>query len=385
MQAPSGGHWHVGSVKSILRNSVYTGTGIANRLAAGLYSNRAPGMPVESKTTVRDLATRKARKAKLRPTKDWLSIPQPALTEFLPPDIRAMAIEWQNQPWSCKAEQAANPIPVPDRHIDSSYLLKGILVSSQGQMPMSGKTCGPKGKRKRYYAVTRSIRCPNSGEAVLMVPAASIEQLVLQVLQQVLLVAPNLKEILRKQVTRQFASDQLSQDGHADLKERHRKIGNQRTFILDNLESIGEDQAKIRLLKLAAEAAEIQRQIGASQSACNWDVGRIGPTVDTVVNELGKSADALRTLSAVTIRRMLQLLIRKGVVDLESRSVEIEFSLPKWAFEQPEALKKALCPEDISARKCILEAQTEDSIPLVRFRVYWLGNRQGYVGYGIAA
>jgi hypothetical protein len=156
----------------------------------------------------------------LRPTKDWLSIPQPALTEFLPPDIRAMAIEWQNQPWSCKAEQAANPIPVPDRHIDSSYLLKGILVSSQGQMPMSGKTCGPKGKRKRYYAVTRSIRCPNSGEAVLkrMVPAASIEQLVLQVLQQVLLVAPNLKEILRKQVTRQFASDQLSQDGHADLR-----------------------------------------------------------------------------------------------------------------------------------------------------------------------
>ena len=138
--APAGGFWHKGTIKVIVRNSIYTGTGIANRLTAAVYYVRAPGAPAPAQTELKELASRKRPRTKMRPQTEWLEIPQVAMADFLPADVRDAAVAYQQRFWSDREQGRDRPLP--DRHVDSPYFLKGILVSRQGGMPMYGRRSG---------------------------------------------------------------------------------------------------------------------------------------------------------------------------------------------------------------------------------------------------
>jgi len=119
--SPSGKRWNKESVMDILTNSIYLG-GVANRLSAGIYFNRAPGMPIEAKTQLKELNSHKRAKVTLRPREDWIESKEEALVDFLPQEVRAAAVAFQAEYW--KRRELAQPQPKRNKHADSSYIRK---------------------------------------------------------------------------------------------------------------------------------------------------------------------------------------------------------------------------------------------------------------------
>ena len=71
-----------------------------------------------------------------------MEIPQEAMKEFLPEDLRAAATEFQAAYWSRRENGLG--LSTRNKHVDSPYFLNSMLISRQGRKPMKGKTCGPK-------------------------------------------------------------------------------------------------------------------------------------------------------------------------------------------------------------------------------------------------
>src|SRR5439155_21140244 len=112
--------------------------------------------PIAATTLLKDIADRKRPKVTLRPRKDWMEIPQEAMKEFLPEDLRAAAAEFQAAYWSRRENGLG--LPTRNKHVNSPYFLNGMLISRQGRKPMKGKTSGPKGHKTRYYIVSDAER-----------------------------------------------------------------------------------------------------------------------------------------------------------------------------------------------------------------------------------
>jgi DNA invertase Pin-like site-specific DNA recombinase len=383
IRTSTGKQWDKECVKAILRNPIYLGVGIANRRAAGIYYNRQHGVPAPAKTVLKDIANNKRPKARLRPREDWVEIPQPAMADFLPEELRAPAAAMQAKYWS-RREQGMD-MPKRNKHAESPYLLSDLLISRQGQRPMKGKTCGPKGYKTRYYIVPDAQRYAVVADPVWrrMVPAWPVEQLVLRLLQQTLLAAPSLRGIIRQQIQRQFAQPTTGSDNAAVLVARRLDLEQQREFVVDNLKLLGKNEAQQRLARLADLLSQLERQLASAETTPAWDEDRVDQAVDELVEQLRQSADLLRTLPKSALRRMLTMLVERMEVDLETRSVEATFALPQWAVEAPGRLGYELCLRKASESKPRPEAQAGMRVVLLKFRVYWLGDM--YLGYGVAA
>ena len=94
---------------------------------------------------------------------------------MIEPEVREIAAARQK---TYLDGQAGGHVPKPnrDRHRNSSFFLKGILHSKQGNEPMTGIPTGRKGSKYRYYRVNRAYVAPD-GDAVMrrMIPADPIE------------------------------------------------------------------------------------------------------------------------------------------------------------------------------------------------------------------
>jgi hypothetical protein len=383
--SPIGKRWNKNSVLVILRNPIYTGIGIANRLASGLYYNRAAGAPREATQDAMHLDKCKRPKTTLRPSEEWKEIAQPALKNFLPSDLRELAIAYQTRYWSSREEHRA--LPKRNRHIDSPYFLSELLRSKQGGQPITGKTCGPKGHKVRYYMVKQAMQCPMVDNPLWrrMVRADVLEPLMLRLLQQTLLAAPNLKTVLRKQIARRFADTEAKREQEAVLSARRLKLQRQRSFMLGNIDVIGEVEARQQLAEIKQELDQLDRQLVDTITSKPWDERRVEQTVNELIGQLRQTADVLRSVPRATLRRMLELLVEKLEVDLATGAVKVTFGLPDWAIQTPQRLGYELCLKAISEPKDGRQAQRVAGLRLVRYRILWLGRNDGYIGYGVAA
>lgn len=383
--SPTGKRWNKNSVMIILRNSIYTGVGVANRRSSGIYYNRAPGAPTEAAPNAKHLAERKWPKAVLRPQDEWIEVPQSGLSDFLPADLRERAIANQTAYWSSCDQRRV--LPKRDRHSDSSFFLSKLLTSKQGGQPMTGKPTGPKGHKVRYYMVTRAMQYPTIENPLWrrMVRADWLERLMLRLLQQTLLAAPNLEPILRRQIERRSADAEVKRDGEAVLLARRTKLQRQRSFTIDNIDVIGDEEARRQLAQIKQELDEADKQLVEKAATQPWDSVRVEQTVTELVGQLRQTADVLRSLPTPTIRHMFEVLVEKLEVDLETGGVEVSLCLPEWAIQVPQRLGHDLCLKAKFEPKDGRQAQRTDGVHLVRFRVVWLGRDGGYVGYGVAA
>jgi hypothetical protein len=171
----------------------YTGTGIAGRHACGIFHVRGnEAAPKVVKRNVKGQATWRSAHATPRPEVDWQRQEHTRLENYLgDADLHQRAVEYHADILAKAADKATNPTvegkPGGDRHVDSPYILKGLLCASQGGYAMSGKICGPKGYRTRYYRVTRGESAPKNGSILAkLVPAEPLEKAVLSAVKDVL-------------------------------------------------------------------------------------------------------------------------------------------------------------------------------------------------------
>jgi len=106
-----------------------TGVGIANRYSQGIYNRRSKNAPKPSMTDRKTLANRKRPKQQIRPRGEWIEIEHPLLRDYLG-DLRDRAFAWQKEQLNKQDRSRIKTPSSKDRHVDSTYFLKGILKST---------------------------------------------------------------------------------------------------------------------------------------------------------------------------------------------------------------------------------------------------------------
>ena len=362
--SPRGKTWGATSVEQILDNSTYLGEGIANRYTMAVYHMRGKDRPLPSNIDRQELNTRKQPARRTRTGDDWYIQQHDRLKDFLPPELRDLARQRQQRRL---ANQALGHLPKPDRdrHRNSSYVLKGILRSKQGNHPMTGRTQGLARGRVRYYGISRAYDAPDGNKLLRkLVPAEPVEQAVIEAVRATLLAMPNLRERVEHQVRAANAKRAQENEHLAEDLDERESIRRKLELIVDGFDNSMKDAIKEKLETLKRQLHAVDGRIAQSAAVPITDESAIQELVDRSVARIESLDKEISEASLATLPRLLQAMIRSLVVDLETREVTIEIDLPPFADGN-------VCLVNSPACKTGNEAHHASSCVLARFRLKW--------------
>jgi hypothetical protein len=350
--AARGKNWSMTAVNQILHNPTYLGLGIANRNSAGIYSVRSPNQPKPSHVNERTLATSKVPPRKLRPRSEWFERHEKALETLLDADVRAVALS-KLDALVDKLAHVPQPRSDKDRHSDSDFILKGILTSKQGGHPMTGRRTGRRGKRIRYYSVSRGATVPVRGSILTrLIQAEPIEQAVIAALEELLQATATLRQDIERMVREQMQTMRAEDADISALRKQPESIAAKLSFLIDELDDVGRDVAKAKMSQLQSQLRALDQQINQTAQRTSLGDQDVDATVASVLRQLDELADNIQSLPPTALRRVLKLFVAKLEADLETKTIAMELRLPTWAITAADAIKTACASAtDLHARE----------------------------------
>jgi hypothetical protein len=325
--SPAGKKWSTDEIARILRNPIYLGRGIANRITSGIYNMRSPNSPLPSNVSRKELYTRKRPVTRVRPQADWHIQEHHRLAEILDPEVRQVAAARQHE-YLERLSSGERARPNRDRHTDTTFFLKGLLRSKQGNRSMTGTRSG-RGGKYRYYRVHEAYSSPD-GNAIMrrMIRAEPIEQIVLETVKAALLSAPDLRERIERQVRsalKESASDQGEREALVAEREAIRKKLKVLVERLDPemLELIDDDMASLK-----AQLRSVNDRLSRCEMMPPMDDQAVHRLVDKTIAAIRSLASTLQDAPAATLRQYLQLFITQLVVDMETGRLTIGIGAP---------------------------------------------------------
>lgn len=382
VSGPEGGAWNVEQVRQLLLNPIYRGVSYGNYSSSAIYHMRAPNAPQRVEVPLSELARRRRPPRRVRPSTDWVVQEHPALRGLLDPDVRALAERRQEEYLKLKAE-GHTPTPNRDRHNESRYLLKGILTTRQGGLPMSGRLSGTGRSRTRYYRASRANSTPRTDPILnRSVPAEPLEQTLLALLQRVLTCGNDVERDVRAAIDRARQRTRSATDDPARLRARRDATKRKLALAIDTLDAVGQDAARETLNRLQSEIRSLDDQIRQAERAAPppLDVDKEVARVTSILTNLGAR---LHELPPVALRRLLAVFVSKAEVDLETRNVKIELRLPEFAWGAMEGM--GLDP--MLPCKTGIEAHDEAGAIILRPKLLWFPGLRcfGATDFGAAA
>jgi hypothetical protein len=379
--SPTGKLWHVATIRSILLNPTYIGLGIANRISNAIYHKRTPDAPTPVQTDTRTLAHGKRPPTKTRPRSEWHEREEPAVTDLLGPEVRAMAKE-KHERHLDELTAGREPVVNKDRHRDSPYLLKNIVTSKQGGYRMTGRITGRSPYRRRYYRVSQALSTPRSADAVLRksIPAEPLEQAVLAIVQTMLLRAPDIRDRIIDTIRKQHRESVITDAHLVELRKRRDAVTRKLEFALEELDDVGREALKGKLKNLQTEVRAIDDRIRRARPVATLGGENLDAATDAILGRITTLAESMDDLPAVAVRRLLEAVVHRAVVDLEARGVELELRLPSWLLDTSEPM----CLDAAFACKYDIETHHEDGVPLVKMRLLWLRRARSFGGFDFA-
>jgi hypothetical protein len=343
VRSGNGKPWCVTSINAILRNPVYTGYGIANRYTQAIYNTRSKNAPKPSQMDRKSLASRKKPAQKVRPRADWMEVAHLLLTDYLG-DLRDRAVAWQGEQLNRQDRGRVSAPASKDRHADSGYFLKGILKSREGNHPLTGRTTG--NPKTRYYAIHRGFTTPKASKTMRrLIPAEALERAVLEIVRDVLLDASGWRDRLIGAIERHRASASADSTDLAKLDAERATLQAQIEFVIDSLGTVGQDAAKAKLQQLEAKLTTIMSRVDQAKASEPKDRRSAGAVADEMLRNLAHVGGTIPQLSPAALRPLLQALIAKLEVDMETKAVQIDITIPAWASGN------GLCLEDSSVQR----------------------------------
>ncbi len=364
--SPSGREWNTSAVQHILRNPIYVGRGIRYRRKTGIFFNGGEAQPIPSEVDMAELANRRRPRQRRRTRDQWVEQAQPQLVEFLPTEIRELATA-RIERYLDSIADGKSPHPQRDRHLQSQYLLKRILHSKQGHHPMTGRQSGKKGHTHQYYAVSRAQSVPKSDNLLRhRIPAEPLEQAVMEILRATLLNKPDLMEGL-KQILANEQKQQPERQNVEQYRKEMKRFRNQLALLADDVNVENEDDA------LSRKVAEIKRKISDMEQRVKYaqtdpQQPRSDPkvSIEKLANDLQEFGQKLDPMDIPGIAKLLELLVERMEVDLETREVEIVFALPSWMAQACKSSPQVGL-DALSVYKPLIETHPENSVILAVF------------------
>lgn len=374
--SPSGRLWQTSSVELILDSTTYTGIGITNRLATGIYNLRSKGKaPIVLRPDVQALSTHAKPPARLRPKEDWLTTEHPQMVDFLGEELRELALQRHQRRLALQAAKAADPKRKHkrggDSHADSPFFLKGILHSKQGGFPMTGRTSrNSRAKKYRYYAVSRGANVPKKGQALArMIAAAPIEAAVLGAIQEALADTPNLRERIHHAVCQRTQNVEVDRQQLASLRTEQDEL-RQKIVAMASLGPAAHRLIQEQAHQWEAQIASLEERISKVQSSPLKPAVDDAALVERTVRQLTQLAQSLRDMPPAVLHGLLATMIGRLEVDLETLAVEMELVLPSAAATGAAqgGGTSPICLVSTSRRESRNQANWPDSLPIASFR-----------------
>ncbi|MEE9297087.1 MAG: recombinase family protein [Phycisphaerae bacterium] len=365
--SPNGKKWTTFTIGAILRNPIYLGRGIANRFTSAVYHKRSDDCPLPVEVDPSELCNRKRPALQTRPESDWRYQDHPRLAELIEPEVREIAAARQK---TYLDGQAGEHVPKPnrDRHFDSSFFLKGILHSKQGDEPMTGITTGKRGSKRRYYRVNRAYSAPDADSVMRrMVPADPLEQAILETVKQTLLGLPDLRDRIESRVRAELEATSRDNAQLGKLAQERDTIRGKLKLIIDRFDPEMKDLLDDEIGALQARLRSVNERISRCESVKPTDDKAISEIVDQTVAAIHDLANMLVDAPPATLRQLLQALISRLVVDLETRDVELEISLPSTV----DAGKLRMCLVEGFACKSYNETHQRVAAAIAVFQLQW--------------
>ena len=172
------------------------------------------------------------------------------------------------------------------------------------------------------------------------IPAEPLEQAVMEILRATLLNKPDLMEGL-KQILANEQKQQPERQNVEQYRKEPKRLRNQLALLGDDVNVENEDDA------LSRKVAEIKRKISDMEQRVRYaqtdpQQPRSDPkvSIEKLANDLQEFGQKLDPMDIPGIAKLLELLVERMEVDLETREVEIVFALPSWMAQACGSLPK---------------------------------------------
>lgn len=379
--SPTGKKWTTSTIGSILRDSIYRGEGIANRYTSAIYHMRSKDRPLPAQTNRKELYNRKTPPRRIRPREDWYVQIHSELVEYLPPHVRELAAVRQQTHLDSQAE-GRTPIINKDRHRDSSFFLKGLLRSKQGDLPMTGARCGKKGQTVRYYRISKAYSAPDADRVLRkMVPAEPLEKAVVAAIRSILVNTPDLRDRIERHIRFELNERSSGNSNLEELKSERAQIQRKLKMIIDQFDDSMRELVEDKLTALKHDLRYVTQRIGKCRKPAPIDEDAIKDAVEQSLESAHEHANALLTDSPATSAHYLSNLIGRLEVDLESREVYLEIRMPSDVDE--EQVRMWLVADSVC--KSGNEALQSNSPHLAAIRLHWDKGKKQYGAAGKSA
>lgn len=339
--APKGGDWSPRQVESIYENEAYTGVTYNDQTYSGRFFRRDKkmGFMALNRDEI-ELVIRKTFTPVLRPMEEWDRIDQPYMYDFLPRDVRDLAIIEQGKLWTNRADPTRKKRK-PNAHPASLYLFSGKLVAKQDGKALTGTLSGPPGDKTPYYRHPRGKKGLRAGSIYNnMIRADVLHDAAVKVLAEVLGDVADLRARLT-----QFVIDQRNTALHetpdvAELEKERDNLKLQIASIIKSLSGAALKDAQDDLERLGNRRNAIEERLNQIKANHQIDARPVEEVVDHAMTVIADHRDQLAKLSIEPLREAIQKLVPSLTVDMETKAVEIMIALPTWAIQRRAKLTK---------------------------------------------
>jgi hypothetical protein len=265
---------------------------------------------------------------------DWDRIDQPHMYDFLPRDVRDLAISAQAAMWKERTDPS-RPRQTPNAHPASEYLLSGRLRAIQDDGMLVGTLSGPPNKKTPYYRHRRSKTGRLKGSIYNnLIPTKPLHDAIVALLAEALVDTPDLRTRLT-----QHLHDQRSEAVHdrpdvAQLEAERDELKQQITATVRALSGAALVDAEEELKRLG----DRRNAIEAILAGLRVEHKELRP-VETVIEE------ALKVLAEDNVSKsciVLSILRLEYINDERSACLEVAPQSAKrtWQIRRPVVKKR---------------------------------------------
>jgi hypothetical protein len=342
--APCSGTWSQRQVESIYENEAYVGSDCMNRTYSGRFYRRdkVEGY-VDLDRGKAVLATATHFQPVLMPRDQWHENDQPLMVDFLPRQVRTLAIVGQQELWDRRLDPTRPSRPYT-AHPDSDYLLSNKLIAEQDKGALVGTLSGKRGDVKTpYYRHKRAKREKLRGSVYnILIPAKPLHEALMGLLGDVMVTMPNLRGRLIEEIIRYRQALPATDEGLHALRKERAELTEQINMTIRCLTGAAMKDAQVELERMGRRRNEIEADIKRIERSAVVDHADTPEQVaDRLIADM-RTID-LHRLAPEAVRHLVDLLVDSATVDMATKAVSFTVSLPEHALEATKG-GLAMCP-----------------------------------------
>ena len=325
--APNGEGWCSPTVLSLLKTTAFVGYGYASMYSKGVYAMQASNSPLKV-TGKQGHVVRQ-----IRPREDWYRVECEELANYLPEDVRARAIEFQQKHLDKRAggKRLPNEPTKPGSKRTSvgwKCLLSGILKESNTGKDMRGTTAS-KGKHE-YYRLARGNSAPSSKNtyANKLIPMRPLDREVLNHIEAILCGIKDLRPMLVEEIRSQ---DQARRGDPREIERLHKEreaLKVKAAALYEAVEGPFADTVRSKLDALGERKVAIDDRLVEIDARPQLTEAEIERMADGILADLHQLLDELHVERDASLRHVCEVLINSAIADVEARTVKVCFAVP---------------------------------------------------------